>query len=329
MSSGAYIFAPKGLRLNRYEKWFFRDADPWGFILFARNIDDPEQVRALTSELRETVGWNAPILIDQEGGRVQRMRAPHWREYLPALDQMRQSREPMKAQLLRNRLIAEELRAVGIDVNCAPLADVLEENTHPVLANRLYGDDVDTVVQAARVCAEAFKMQGVLPVLKHIPGYGRAHVDSHTDLPRVDAARSVLTRRDFKIFEALKDIAMGMTAHIVYEAIDPQSPATTSPTVIRLIRKEIGFDGLLMTDDISMGALSGTIKDRAEAAMTAGCDIILHCNGITKEMIQVAAGAGPMRVNGMVRADVALMARQDPSPIDISAAAAELESLLA
>ncbi|SHG68753.1 beta-N-acetylhexosaminidase [Cognatiyoonia sediminum] len=329
MSSGAYIFAPKGLRLNRYEKWFFRDADPWGFILFARNIDDPEQVRALTSELRETVGWHAPILIDQEGGRVQRMRAPHWREYLPALDQMRQAREPMKAQLLRNRLIAEELRAVGIDVNCAPLADVLEENTHLVLANRLYGDDVDTVVQAARVCAEAFKMQGVLPVLKHIPGYGRAHVDSHTDLPRVDATRSVLTRRDFKTFEALKDIAMGMTAHIVYEAIDPQNPATTSPTVIRLIRKEIGFDGLLMTDDISMGALSGTIKDRAEAAMTAGCDIILHCNGVTKEMIQVAAGAGPMRVNGMVRADVALMARQDPSPIDISAAAAELESLLA
>ncbi len=329
MSSGAYIFAPKGLRLNRYEKWFFRDADPWGFILFARNIDDPEQVRALTSELRETVGWNAPILIDQEGGRVQRMRAPHWREYLPALDQMRQAREPMKAQLLRNRLIAEELRAVGIDVNCAPLADVLEKNTHPVLANRLYGDDVDTVVQAARVCAEAFKMQGVLPVLKHIPGYGRAHVDSHKDLPRVDAARSVLTRRDFKTFEALKDIAMGMTAHIVYEAIDPQNPATTSPTVIRLIRKEIGFDGLLMTDDISMGALSGTIKDRAEAAMTAGCDVILHCNGVTKEMIQVAAGAGPMRVNGMVRADVALMARQDPSPIDISAAAAELESLLA
>lgn len=329
MSSGAYIFAPKGLRLNRYEKWFFRDADPWGFILFARNIDDPEQVRALTSELRETVGWQAPILIDQEGGRVQRMRAPHWREYLPALDQMRQAREPMKAQLLRNRLIAEELRAVGIDVNCAPLADVLEENTHPVLANRLYGDDVDTVVQAARVCAEAFKMQGVLPVLKHIPGYGRAHVDSHKDLPRVDAARSVLTRRDFKTFEALKDIAMGMTAHIVYEAIDPQNPATTSPTVIRLIRKEIGFDGLLMTDDISMGALSGTIKERAEAAMTAGCDIILHCNGVTKEMIQVAAGAGPMRINGMVRADVALMARQDPSPIDISAAAAELESLLA
>ena len=172
-------------------------------------------------------------------------------------------------------------------------------------------------------------MQGVLPVLKHIPGYGRAHVDSHKDLPRVDAARSILNRRDFKTFEALKDIAMGMTAHIVYEAIDPQNPATTSPTVIRLIRKEIGFDGLLMTDDISMGALSGTIKDRTEAAMTAGCDVILHCNGVTKEMIQVAAGAGPMRVNGMVRADVALMARQDPSPIDISAAAAELESLLA
>ena len=329
MSKGAYIFAPKGQRLNRYEKWFFRDADPWGFILFARNIDNPDQVRSLTNELRDTVGWNAPILIDQEGGRVQRMRAPHWREYLPALDQMRKAREPMKAQWLRNRLIAEELFNVGIDVNCAPLADLLEENTHPVLANRLYGEDVETVSKAARVCAEAFKTQGVLSVLKHIPGYGRAHVDSHLELPRVSASRSDLGNRDFKTFEALKDIPMGMTAHIVYEAIDPANPATTSPTMIKMIRQKIGFDGLLMTDDISMGALSGTIKDRSEAAMTAGCDVVLHCNGVTKEMIQVAAGAGPMRVNGKVRADVALMARQEPSAIDISACAAELEDLLA
>jgi len=329
VAKGAYIFAPKGLKLSPFEKRFFRDAEPWGFILFARNIDNPGQLRALTSELRDTVGWTAPILVDQEGGRVQRMRAPHWREYLPALDQMRQAKEPIKAQWLRNRLIAAELRAVGIDVNCAPLADVLEEETHPVLANRLYGSDVETVVEGARTCADAFLSCGVLPVLKHLPGYGRANVDSHEELPRVSASRSELTRRDFRTFEALKDLPMGMTAHVVYEAIDPTQPATTSPVMMKLIRKEIGFDGLIMTDDISMGALSGTVAERSSAARAAGCDIVLHCNGVAREMKAVAAAAGRMDMHAQVRADVALMARQAPTPIDISACAAELEALLA
>ena len=329
MPKGAYIFAPKGLKLSPFEKRFFRDAEPWGFILFARNIDNPDQLRALTSELRNTVGWTAPILIDQEGGRVQRMRAPHWREYLPAWDQMRQAKEPIKAQWLRNRLIAAELRAVGIDVICAPLADVLEEETHPVLANRLYGSDVETVVEGARTCADALLSCGVLPVLKHLPGYGRASVDSHEELPRVSASRSELTRRDFRTFEALKDLPMGMTAHVVYEAIDPTQPATTSPVMMKLIRKEIGFDGLIMTDDISMGALSGTVAERSAAARAAGCDIVLHCNGVAREMKAVAAAAGRMDMHAQVRSDVALMARQAPTPIDISACAAELEALLA
>ena len=329
MARGAYIFAPKGLKLSPFEKGFFKDSDPWGFILFARNIDNPEQLRTLTTELRQTVGWRAPILIDQEGGRVQRMRAPHWREHLPALDQMQKAKEPMKAQWLRNRLIAAELRQVGIDVNCAPLADLLEESTHPVLANRLYGSDVETVVEAAKVCAEAFKSCGVLPVLKHIPGYGRAKVDSHEELPRVDAPLSALTRRDFRAFEALKTLPLGMTAHVVYEAIDPKHPATTSPKVLNMIRKDIGFDGLLMTDDISMGALSGTIGERSAASIAAGCDVVLHCNGVAAEMKAVAKSAGRMSMHAQVRADVALMARQEPSPIDISACAAELEALLA
>lgn len=329
MARGAYIFGLKGKKLTPWEQAFFRDADPWGFILFARNVGDPDQLRALTSELRATVGWQIPILIDQEGGRVQRMRAPHWREYLPALDQMQKAREPKRAHWLRNRLIAAELNDVGIDVNCAPLADILEGETHPVLANRLSGSNVQDVIDAAKVCADALLNGGVMPVLKHIPGYGRAAVDSHLELPKVSASRSALNRHDFLPFEALKSIAMGMTAHIVYDAIDPENPATTSKTVMRVIRRDIGFDGLIMTDDISMEALSGSVAERAHAAISAGCDVILHCNARQKEMQDVATASGRMGVASGSRAEVALMGRLAPSPIDISACAAELETLLA
>ena len=329
MPRGAYIFGLKGKKLNAWETAFFKDADPWGFILFARNVGDPEQLRALTSQLRETVGWQIPILIDQEGGRVQRMGAPHWRKYLPALDQMLLSREPMRAHWLRNRLIAAELYDVGIDVNCAPLADLLEDNTHPVLANRLSGTNVSDVVNAAKVCADALQNGGVLPVLKHIPGYGRASVDSHLECPKVTASLSELTRRDFLPFEALNAMPMGMTAHIVYEAIDPDQPATTSENVMRVIRRDIGFDGLIMTDDISMEALSGNVAERSDAAIRAGCDIVLHCNARQKEMQDVAVATGRMGIASASRAEVALLGRMQPSPIDISACAEELETLLA
>lgn len=329
MARGAYIFGLKGKKLNPWEQSFFKDADPWGFILFKRNVADPDQLRALTSELRETVGWDIPILIDQEGGRVQRMQPPKWRKYLPVLDQMQTAREPMRAHWLRNRLIAAELRDVGIDVNCAPLADILEEQTHPVLANRLSGSDTTTVINAAKVCADALQNGGVLPVLKHIPGYGRARVDSHLDVPRVSASRSELNRHDFLPFEALKHISLGMTAHIVFEAIDPANPATTSSEVMRVIRREIGFDGLIMTDDISMEALSGSVASRADAAISAGCDVILHCNARQQEMMDVATAAGRMAVTSVSRSEIALLGRLPPSPIDISACAAELEALLA
>ncbi len=328
MPNTAAIFGPEGPEVTAWERDFFRDADPLGFIVFARNIERPEQVHRLTSDLREVVGRDAPILIDQEGGRVQRMRSPHWREYLPALDQMQQARDPMRAQWIRNRLIAAELYDVGIDVNCAPLADLVEDQTHPVLRNRLYGSDIDNVVQAARICAEAHLDGGVLPVLKHIPGYGRAHVDSHKDLPVMDFPLADLEARDFAPFKALNDIAMGMTAHMVVPAIDPEAPATTSPAMMHYIRTKIGFDGLIMTDDLSMEALSGTISDRATVAIQAGCDIILHCNGKQNEMQAVADAAGEMTPAAITRANHALSQRKTPTNIDILGLEAELTTLL-
>ncbi len=324
----AAIFGPSGPEVTPWERAFFRDIQPLGFILFARNIDSPDQLRRLTAKLRDCVGRNAPILIDQEGGRVQRMRAPHWREYLPALDQMDRASDPLRAHWIRNRLIAAELYDVGIDVNCAPLADIAENATHPVLQNRLYGRDVETVVAAARACADAHLAGGVLPVVKHIPGYGRATSDSHLSLPRVDVARDLLETHDFAPFKALSDMAFGMTAHIVFTGIDPQLPATTSPQMMNVIRKDIGFDGLLMTDDLSMGALSGTIADRARSAIAAGCDVILHCNGDATEMQAVAKAAGALTTIASVRANRALAQRKTPAKIDISQLEAELASHL-
>lgn len=328
MSHRAVIFGCEGLTLSDWEKTFFRDSDPWGFILFARNVDTPDQVRRLTAELRDAVGWHAPILIDQEGGRVQRMRAPHWREYLPALDQMGRASDPIRAQWLRNRLIAQELHDVGIDVNCAPLADIAQDDTHPFLRNRLYGETVDTVVDAARVCAAAHLAGGVLPVLKHMPGHGQARVDSHKSLPTVTSDRNALFENEFATFAALNDIEMGMTCHLVFDAIDPDNPATTSPTMMRLIRGDIGFDGLIMTDDIGMEALSGSVPDRSLAALDAGCDLVLHCNGGPPEQIVLADVLPLMTDAATARANRALAQRQTPVPIDIAACEAELATLL-
>jgi beta-N-acetylhexosaminidase len=237
---------------------------------------------------------------------------------------MARAKDPLRAHWVRNRLIAAELHDVGIDVNCAPLADIAEDATHPVLKNRLYGYDVQTVVDACRVCADAHLAGGVLPVLKHIPGYGRAAVDSHKDLPRVDAPRTELDAWDFAPFAALSDLPMGMTAHIVFSDIDPANPATTSARMMEVIRKDIGFDGLLMTDDLSMEALSGTVAQRAAASIAAGCDIILHCNGKADEMAAVAQASGVMTDAAITRANRALTLRKTPANIDIRALEAEL-----
>lgn len=326
--TAAAILGVEGLALAPRERAFLRDADPWGFILFGRNVDAPGQLRRLTAALREAVGRDAPILVDQEGGRVQRLRPPHWRAFLPALDQMRRARDPLRAQWVRNRLIAAELRDVGIDVNCAPLGDLVEPHTHPVLLNRLYGGDAATVIDAARLCADALLAGGVLPVLKHLPGYGRARVDSHLALPRVDAPREALSLRDFAPFRALRDLPVGMTAHVVLDAIDPDQPATTSPEAVRVIREEIGFGGLLMTDDVGMQALSGPIRERAERSRAAGVDLVLQCNGERPDMEAAVAGAGLLDGEALARADRALACRRPPEPADAEALARELAGLV-
>ncbi len=328
MPDGAYIFGCEGTTLSAAEKAHFAKTQPWGFILFARNIEAPDQLRALTAALRDSVGRDAPILIDQEGGRVQRMRAPHWREYLPALDQIeRTGANSLRATYLRNRLIAAELHDVGIDVNCAPLADVIWPDSHPVLRNRCYGSDVASVVAHCMETERGLLEGGVLPVLKHIPGYGRAVVDGHKDLPRVDISREDLDKVDFIPFKMLGHMAMGMTAHIVFPCIDDQ-PATTSPKAMQMIRSEIGFGGLVMTDDISMEALSGTVAERSRAALGAGCDLVLHCNGNLDEMIAVAEDCGPMSEAACARAERALTQRQAPTPVDISALEREFQTLM-
>jgi beta-N-acetylhexosaminidase len=322
------ILGVDGPTLNAWERGFLREADPWGLILFARNIDSPTQLRRLTSELREAVGRDAPILIDQEGGRVQRMRPPHWRPYLPALDQMQSARDPLRAQWVRNRLIAAELHEVGIDVNCAPLADLVEPETHPILRNRLYGVDIPTVVTAARACAQAHLAGGVLPVLKHIPGYGRARVDSHKDLPRVSVPLEALRSRDFAPFRALRDLPLGMTAHIVFDALDPEQPCTTSPTAIRLIREELAFEGALMTDDIGMEALSGTMAERAAASLAAGVDLALHCKGDREGMERTVSACRPLEGRALERCVRALAHRRPPEPANIEGLVDELRALL-
>lgn len=326
----AAILGCAGPVLSPGEAAFFREADPWGFILFARNVEDPAQLRRLTGALRAAVGRDAPVLVDQEGGRVQRLRAPHWREWLPPLDQVARSAPGMaeRGLWLRYRLIAAELRAVGIDADCAPTADIAGADTHPFLRNRCFGADPARVARAARACAEGLLAGGVLPVVKHMPGHGRAAVDSHHALPVVAADAATLRATDFAPFAALADLPMAMTAHVVYTALDPAAPATTSPRLAGLIRGEIGFRGLLMTDDISMQALAGSVAERAAAALAAGCDLVLHCNGARAEMEAVVAAAGPMRPEAQARAAQALARRRPPAPIDSARLEAELEALL-
>jgi len=325
---GATILDAEGLRLTPDEKAFFRDADPFGFILFARNIDSPDQVRALCDEMRAAVGRDAVITIDQEGGRVQRLRGPFWREWLPALDHVTAAGgQAPQAMYLRFRIIAAELRDLGIDSNCAPLADVAGPATHPFLFNRCYGTDAAAVAAIGRAVADGLLDGGVLPVLKHIPGHGRATADSHLDLPRVTASLDDLRATDFAPFAALNDLPMAMTAHLVYDAID-EAPATLSPRVMQLIRDEMGYDGLIMTDDISMKALRGDLGQISRDALAAGCDVVLLCNGSLAERRLVAEASGQMTDAAQARADRALAARKEPDSVDIAALDAQLGALL-
>ncbi len=328
MNFGAAITDAEGLRLTPDERELFRQMNPFGFILFARNIESVDQVRALCDDFREAVGRNCPITIDQEGGRVQRLRAPLAREWLPPLDHVAQAgEEAERAMYLRYRLIADELFSLGIDSNCAPMVDLARAETHAFLHNRCYGDDVDTVSRVGRAVAKGLLDGGVLPVLKHMPGHGRATLDSHYDLPQVDLSLDELQRSDFAPFEALNDLPMGMTAHLVYGQIDPK-PATISAPMMDIVRNRIGFDGLVMTDDISMKALSGSPAELSKQALSAGCDVVLHCNGTFADRAKVLEAAGDMSDVAQSRADRALAQRKPPVELDIPAAEAELSRLM-
>ncbi|MBO9410471.1 MULTISPECIES: beta-N-acetylhexosaminidase [unclassified Ruegeria] len=328
MTFRAAITDAEGLRLTPQEKKLFREMNPFGFILFARNIETEDQVRALCDEFREAVGRNCLITIDQEGGRVQRLRAPIAREWLPPLDHAERAGDHAeRAMYLRYRLIARELFELGIDSNCAPMVDLARADTHAFLKNRCYGSDPNKVSKIGRAVAKGHLEGGVLPVIKHMPGHGLSTLDSHHDLPHVDLTQQALEGADFAPFRALNDLPMGMTAHLVYDRIDPQ-PATISPTMIGLIRDKIGFDGLIMTDDISMKALSGAPEEIAQHALAAGCDVVLHCNGSYEARAKVLEAAGEMTPQAQKRAEKALSMRQKPVELDIEAAEAELSALM-
>ena len=325
MPVSAAIYGCAGLQLTDNERAFFADSDPWGFILFGRNIENPAQVSALTSELRDLTGRDVPVLIDQEGGRVARLRPPHWRSY-PAGRRYgeiyaRSPDEGLEAARLGARLIAAELRAIGINVDCLPVLDLPVEGAHDVIGDRAYGVTPEPVVALARAAAEGLLEGGVLPVIKHIPGHGRAGVDSHLGLPRVGTDVKTLDRTDFAPFKALADMPLAMTAHVVYEAIDAAAPATTSRKVIAdIIRGIIGFDGLLMSDDLSMQALSGTLADRTRASLKAGCDLVLHCNGSMAEMEAVAVEVPMLAGEALRRSTEALDRMGLPQDFDEGAA---------
>jgi beta-N-acetylhexosaminidase len=332
--TSAAIYGCSGHRLTTEERAFFAETRPWGFILFRRNVDSPEQVRALVDELRDSIGDpGCPVLIDQEGGRVQRMGPPHWSKYPPGEAYLKATNDPLAARELVRlgaRLIADDLKAVGINVDCVPVIDVPVPGAHDIIGDRAYARDPATVAQLGRAAAEGLLAGGVLPIIKHIPGHGRAFSDSHHDLPVVDVDFDTLDAWDFAPFKALSDMPMAMTAHVVFNAIDRKRPATTSKKAIRMMREHLGFGGLIMSDDLSMKALSGTLTDRAEASLKAGCDVVLHCNGDLKEMRQVADGTGRLKGRAAKRAE-ASMARIvcAVEPLDAGEARARFDALLA
>lgn len=328
------IYGCAGTSLSAAEQDFFRQTQPWGFILFARNINSPAQVRALVEELRSTVGdVAAPVLIDQEGGRVARLKPPHWGVRPPAAvfgALYRTDPEAAReATYLNARLIAHDLAGLGINVDCLPVLDVPVEGAHDIIGDRAFAHDPATIIALGKAQIEGLLDGGVLPVMKHIPGHGRAGADSHLALPRVDASAEALSASDFVTFRSLDQCPIAMTAHVVYESIDPQRPCTTSPKVIRdVIRGEIGFDGLLMSDDLSMKALDGPLSVRARAALFAGCDLALHCNGELDEMRDVASEVKELDGLALARSERALAHLRAPGSFDAAAAQARLTQLL-
>jgi beta-N-acetylhexosaminidase len=334
MNTRAFITGVSGLELTATEREFIRAERPWGFILFKRNVDTPEQVIRLLRDLRDTVGEpDAPVLIDQEGGQVQRLRPPNWPLYPagaafgdlydldPALG--------ISAARLSARLIAADLSDLGVTVDCLPLADVPVPGADAVIGDRAYGAEPKKVAAIARAVTDGLEQGGVLPVLKHIPGHGRATADSHLKLPTVDTSKNELERTDFAAFRPLADLPMAMTAHVVFSALDPAHPATTSATIIeQVIRGVIGFQGLLMSDDVGMNALAGSFAERTRAVFAAGCEVVLHCSGKLDEMREIAAETPELSGKALERARQALASRRPPQPFDRVAARAQLDALI-
>jgi len=334
MQTRAFITGISGPKLNAAEREFIQHERPWGFILFKRNIETPRQVALLVQELKNlAVVSDAPVLIDQEGGRVQRLGPPHWPVYpAGALFGALYDEDPslgLAAARLSARSIAADLWELGISVDCLPLADVPVPGADAVIGDRAYGTGPDKVAAIARAVTEGLELGGILPVLKHIPGHGRATADSHLRLPEVKTTKDELERTDFAAFTPLADLPMAMTAHVVFSALDPVQPATTSATIIgQVIRGAIGFQGLLMSDDVSMNALSGSIAERTRAVFSAGCDLVLHCNGRLDEMREVAAETPELSGRALERAERALASRKAPLPFDRIQGRAELDAMI-
>ncbi|HYC04688.1 MAG TPA: beta-N-acetylhexosaminidase [Azospirillaceae bacterium] len=322
----AVVYGCAGTDLTAEERAFFRDADPFGFILFRRNCDSAEQVRRLVAEMRDSVDRAAPVLIDQEGGRVARLRPPHW-PALPAAGLLAPG--GTRAAWLHGRLLAAMLEPLGIDVDCAPVADVPVPGAHDVIGDRAFAGEPRLVAELARAQAEGLMAGGVLPVVKHIPGHGRAHVDSHKELPVVPTPRAELEATDFAPFRALADLPMAMVAHVVYTAVDSLSPSSTSARVIgEVVRGHIGFDGLLFSDDLGMEALKGGPAERALAVLAAGCDVALHCNGEMDQMKAIAAVAPRLTTEAAARWERARGFVKAAEPVDAAALKLELDMLL-
>lgn len=330
----AVVFGCSGTELTAPERDLFQSADPLGFILFARNIDTPDQVRQLTSDLRASIDRpDAIIMIDQEGGRVQRLRPPHWADY-PAMQKFgaKAGTDPDGAAecvKLAYRLIADDLSALGIDVDCAPVLDLPAPDGHEIIGDRAFSNDPEIIARLGQACCDGLTAGGVMPVIKHIPGHGRATADSHLELPHVDTARDLLERTDFAPFRALRHAPSGMTAHIVYDDLDPEKPCSSSSTVVQeIIRDHIGFDGLLFSDDVCMKALKGPLSARVTSVLDAGCDVALHCDGNFDDMVAISDSCPRMRADSIERLNAARPGSADSQSIDRDAAERQISGFL-
>lgn len=332
-NSKALILGCSGKELTELEISFFKEQKPLGFILFARNIEAPEQVKKLVNNLRKSIGWHCPILIDQEGGRVARLRPPHWRKTpnMGLFAEIAKVNSDVAARgvYLNYRLIGQELFELGINVDCAPVCDILIEGAHDIVGDRSFGNNVETISKLAKSASDGLLDSGVLSIMKHIPGHGRAKSDSHKELPVVEDSISDLKNSDFKVFENLKnDIPWAMTAHILYKDIDLKKPATLSKKAIDLIRNDIGFDGVLISDDLSMHALKGSFADRTTQSQQAGCDVILHCNGDMTEMVEIAENTTILSGEALRRVEESLKSLENPDTVDSNLLQAQVDEIL-